>query len=42
MYAEVNVCMGEGGGQPDADSSGQGGGVVENCQFLRTSFMDSP
>ena len=40
MYADVDVRMGR-GGQPDADKSGQGGGV-KITKFLRTSFMDDP
>ena len=42
MYTEADVRMREGGGQPDADNSGQGEGGLKITSFLRTSFMDGP
>jgi len=40
VYADV--CKGEKGVCPDADESGQGGGDVNFCYILQTSFMDDP
>jgi len=40
--AEVDVRMGEGGGQPDADNSGKGGGKLKITNFCIHPLWTAP
>jgi len=42
VYAEVDVRMGEGGGQPDADNSGKGGGKLKITNFCVHPLWTAP